>query len=162
MFRKGGVLVVKMLGNKFGNDLKFAGSLSSATKAIKLSPAAMWHANALGMKLNLLGIVGSGPKGHVLKSDILDAYSQKKREKKYESIDNLLIEVADIEDDAFLKRSIAFTAQIMRVESSEYIRLPGVGLQVKIVRSVENDDGILDKFKRLLLIVLRDPSHLLL
>ena len=53
--------------------LAFASTIRNYVTSSQLEnlPAAFWHAKVLGIDLNLKEIVGSGPKGHILKSDIL-------------------------------------------------------------------------------------------
>jgi len=143
--------------------------LQSTLSKAKLSPAALWHAHALGLDLNSISIKGSGPKGHVLKSDILEKATMTPTPQSINDENNqsFLIELDFLkrEDEAFVRRCIDFASQRTRLQA-EFTRLPSVGIQFTVHGgggSNESEGSLqADKFKTLLVTFLKDPSHLLL
>ena len=129
----------------------------------KVSPAAYWHANFLGISLE--GIKGTGPKGHILKSDIL------KMTKTIETIEtgnfidfSFLVEVPSIPSDEIIKKCVESIKKLsLSQKEINYKSLPEIGLiqfELKMKRRPSPPET--ENIKNLLKIYLNDSIHLLL
>ena len=124
---------------------------------LKISPAALWHAKVLGFDLNLKEIVGSGPKGHILKSDIL-SFKPKLSNTIENDVFSLMLEVPPT-NDAILQKCINRITN-NRVKAVEYKFIPEVGFLQVQMKGIDTVDG--EKIKNLLKMYLNDTRHLLL
>lgn len=136
---------------------------------IKVSPAAHWHASLLGISLD--GIKGTGPKGHILKGDVLTELTN--RNKKSEDI-HFLIEYPKSLNELNLKKCIeSIRNRMVKKPVINYKILPEIGLlQIKLSvggRDSRGEYGIgynvdyeVEKFKKIIKIYLNDSLHLLL
>lgn len=142
---------------------------SVLTKTRRTSPAANWHANVLG--INLDEIVGSGPKGHILKSDIL-SFEPKVARKQDDRIGgadtsgtvdiSIWIEVGATTDLIIQQCIHRITTTNAKVKQVQYKYIPEMGggyLQLNIKAATEGDG---ERVKNLLKIYLNDTRHLLL
>lgn len=143
-------------------------AIDSITKAhLKVSPAAYWHANFLGISLE--GIKGTGPKGHILKSDILQMKS-----KMTETIEaagsfdfSFLVKVPSIPSEQIINKCLVSITKLslskLPITELNYKSLPEIGLlqfELKIKRKSSSLE--IENIKNLLRIYLNDSSHLLL
>lgn len=126
---------------------------------MKVSPAALWHAKVLKIDPSL--IRGSGPKGHVLKSDILFARQQQQQRPQMEKDLQLLIPCS-FEDDLVSKGiNKALSLCCLRSKPSfTFQRIPDYGIQIRL--SVGDDSDSASKLQKLLPLLLKDPHYLLL
>ena len=128
----------------------------------KISPAALWHAKVLGIDFN--EIVGSGPKGHILKSDIL-SFNLKEKNKQQDS-NNLVNDISLIFEIIPSTNEIIIQKCIKRITSDkfkdvQYKFIPEIGfLQVQMKGTGTIIDG--ERIKNLLKMYLNDSRHLLL
>lgn len=138
-------------------------STTTITNPLKVSPAAFWHANYLGISLE--GIQGTGPKGHILKSDILQT------KKSITSSDNghlsFLIEISSNPNDQVIKRCIETIKHLPKshqfISELNYKALPEIGLlQLQFELKTNSRDVDTENIKKLLKIYLNDSTHLLL
>lgn len=128
--------------------------------ASKLSPAAFWHAKLLQIDPAL--VRGSGPKGHILKSDIL-AMVGRKESVKVEATQQLQLLVpcsANLKDD-LISKGVRKALNVCNVakDSVHFQRIPDYGIQVK-VGAIEASAA--KKLSQLLPLLLQDPHYLLL
>ena len=121
---------------------------------LKISPAALWHAKVLGIDLNLKEVVGSGPKGHILKSDILSF----KRNPIENDVFFLILE-APPTNEAILQKCINRITN-NRAKAVEYKFIPEIGFLQVQMKGINAVDG--EKIKNLLKMYLNDTRHLLL
>jgi pyruvate/2-oxoglutarate dehydrogenase complex dihydrolipoamide acyltransferase (E2) component len=140
---------------------KFSSATATLTNGpVKVSPAAFWHAHFLGISLK--GIKGTGPKGHILKSDILQL---KKPTSSFSEDFSFLIEIASPPNDQVIKKCIESIKRLPMsqevIKELNYKTLPEIGLlqfELKTGTKLDNTENI----KNLLKIYLNDSSHLLL
>lgn len=128
--------------------------------ASKLSPAAFWHAKLLKIDPSL--VRGSGPKGHILKSDIL-AMVGRKESVKVEATQQLQLLVpcgANLKDD-LISKGVRKALNVCNVakDSVHFQRIPEYGIQVQ-VGAIEASAA--KKLSQLLPLLLQDPHYLLL
>ena len=122
----------------------------------KVSPAALWHANALGIDLN--EIVGSGPKGHILKSDILSF------KPKIEVKSNTLIDISfhfEIPPTTELLIQICINriTSLDKISQVQYKFVPEIGF---LQLSMKGEEVDRERIMKLMNIYLNDTRHLLL
>lgn len=128
------------------------------TEHLKVSPAAHWHAKVLGISLK--GIKGTGPKGHIVKSDILNFQPQQIKSELVEL--SFLLEISSKPSDQLIKKCTETIGKISSFEV-DYKSLPEIGLLQFQLKSTNNDKHFdSEKVKQLLKIYLNDSSHLLL
>lgn len=124
----------------------------------KISPAANWHANFLGIDLN--EISGSGPKGHILKSDIL-SFKAKLTHKQDNLIGisdiSLLFEIKPTADSIIQKCINRITTANDKIKQVNFKFIPELGFLQLNIKAVTEDDG--EKVKKLLNIYLNDTRH---
>lgn len=123
--------------------------------AMKISPAALWHAKVLKIDPSL--IRGSGPKGHILKSDILFAIQQPQIKKDFQ-----VLIPCTLRDDLVskgIKRALSLCHLQANNSSFSFQKIPEIGIQIS-VSSADNESA--NKLVKLLPILLQDPHYLLL
>lgn len=128
---------------------------------LKVSPAAFWHANFLGISLD--GIKGTGPKGHILKSDILQV--KKPTTSSVNEELSFLIEIPSNPSDQVIKRCIETIKKLpisqQVISELSYKTLPDIGfLQFELKTNSRNFNA--ENIKNLLKMYLNDSNHLLL
>ncbi len=122
---------------------------------MRISPAALWHAKALKIDISL--VRGTGPKGFILKSDILQAKPYPVAQEK-----ELQFLVPCSLNEELVKRSISKALSLCSNQtksSFSYQRIPEFGIQIKFL---SNDEKSAEKFKKFLPLLLQDPHYLLL
>ena len=157
-------------------SLQFIDTLGCTCKySTKISPAAQWHAATLKINLEVEGIIGSGPKGHILKSDILE-FENKRNNYKNSSIifssnsnlnhpinkttdHSLIIRITDsvFPNKEIIQKCLNSISKRKSFEIS-FELLPEIGIQVH----VKNSTMDIDKITSLLKLYLNDSHHLLL
>lgn len=136
----------------------------------KILPAAFWHAKLLG--INLEGVVGTGPKGHILKSDILFKSDNNNNKNNfcnntyndYNKSDNinssyasLIIDIPPISED-ILEKCINNIKKYLS-KDVQYKFIPEVGYLQVLVEGGEIEG---ERVKKLLKVYTNDTRHLLL
>lgn len=162
-------------------SLQFIVSLGRTFKpyrySTKISPAAQWHAATLKINLEVERINGSGPKGHILKSDILEFENKRNNYKNSSSIltsnsnsnlnhpihkttdHSLIIRITDsvLPSKEIIQKCLNSISKRKSFEIS-FELLPEIGIQVH----VKNSTMDIDKISSLLKLYLKDTHHLLL
>lgn len=141
---------------------RYGSKRTISTVASKVSPAAYWHANNLGISLNL--VKGSGPKGHILKSDILN-YSPDitctKTEDSTSKISSFLLEYPKNVSEIVLNRCLNSISAITSTKIN-YKTIPEISsIQVNFSHP-QNTNYNGETIKNLIKIYLTDFKHLLL
>ena len=133
-------------------------SFSAAAVSFKISPAALCHANSLGISLE--GIKPTGPKGHIIKNDILSISPA--IESDPINTFSCIIELSNTNcTDSFIRKCLESVTRGGKVSIADYKFLPDIGLlqiQMKLIGPVEEAE----KIKNLLKMYLNDSIHLLL
>lgn len=142
---------------------KYNYSSTTATMTTKVSPAAFWHANYLGISLE--GIKGTGPKGHILKSDIFKVLQAKKPQVNEDF--SFLIEISSNPNDQVIKKCIETIKKLpisnQVISELKYKTLPEIGLlQFELKTKTNSRDFNEENIKNLLKMYLNDSNHLLL
>jgi hypothetical protein len=152
---------------------------------MRISPAALWHAKALKIDISL--IRGSGPKGYILKSDILQSKNLKLTSLKSDISQStnlkstslksdilqqpqLLTEVlcdfqllvpCSLSEDLVIK-GVSRALSLCSLENNSnfsFHRIPDFGIQIKI--SASNPQST-EKLQKIIPLLLKDPHFLLL
>ncbi len=148
------------LRSSFNKATLFTRSLSILKSSLKVSPAALWHANALGISLEM--VKGTGPKGHILKSDVLNHSKDNETESRESSDMALLLEIPQNYNDLLIKKCLESITKGKQIEF-EYKLMSEIGLlQVKMKQSGISMSGESENIKNLLKVYLNDSIHLLL
>lgn len=138
----------------------------------KVSPAAFWHANYLGISLE--GIKGTGPKGHILKSDILKILQAKKPQTTTTTTTSpvneelsFLIEITSNINDQVITKCLETIKKLPKsnqvISELKYKTLPEIGLlQFQLKTESNSRDFNSENIKNLLKLYLNDSNHLLL
>ena len=124
---------------------------------MRISPAALWHAKALKIDFSL--IRGTGPKGYILKSDILQAKHQQ-QELKPEMDFQLLVPCSLSEE--LVKKGVNRALSLCSIQSSaafSFQRIPDFGIQIKLSSA---NAQTTEKLQKILPLLLQDPRYLLL
>ena len=157
------MFVLRRLSRSYGT----ISAISAAHGNFKVSPAAYWHAKFLGISLE--GVKGTGPKGHILKSDILQIKTtQKEKVIKMDSfIDeevSFLIDISSKPSDQIIKKCIESITKLPSTNISEvnYKTLPQTNLLQFHLKTSGPASFESEKIKNLLKMYLNDSSHLLL
>ena len=126
----------------------------------RLSPAAFWHAKLL--KIDPSRIRGSGPKGHILKSDILSIASQQ-TSTQVEATQQLqlLVPCAGSLKDELIDKGLKRALNVCNVakDSVHFQRIPEYGIQVQVK---EIEASAAKKLSQLLPLLFQDPRYMLL
>lgn len=141
--------------------------LFSATtnNLVKVSPAALWHAKYLGIALN--DIKGTGPKGHILKSDVLSVNEMMKSKQKstVETLSFLLELKTTSNFDANLLEKVFNKIAKSSSIKIKYKYIPEISsIQFEVIKESTsmNNFGDQERIKQLIELYLMDSLHLLL